>query len=126
MLYEVITYKIKAIEKIIGAEFTKGHIPEPKEICEIQLMNLVDKVISAEVKENDIDRITSYNVCYTKLLRIFNKAQIGIGVLTSNLEWLKVNNSLLNLLGYSGEELIHTSFLDLVLEIDRHYRNNFV
>ncbi len=52
---------------------------------------------------------------------IFNKAQIGIGVLTSNLEWLKVNNSLLNLLGYSGEELIHTSFLDLVLEIDRHY-----
>ncbi len=48
-------YKIKAIEKIIGAEFTKGHIPEPKEICEIQLMNLVDKVISAEVKENDIE-----------------------------------------------------------------------
>ncbi len=48
-------YKIKAIERIIGAEFTKGHIPEPKEICEIQLMNLVDKVISAEVKENDIE-----------------------------------------------------------------------
>lgn len=47
-------YKIKTIEKIIGAEFTKGNIPEAKEICEIQLMNLVDNVISAEVKENDI------------------------------------------------------------------------
>lgn len=47
-------YKIKAIEKIIGASFTKGFVPGAKEICEIQLMNLVDKVISTEVREKDI------------------------------------------------------------------------
>lgn len=47
-------HKIKAIEKKIGTTFTKGFIPDPKSICEIQLMNLVDKVVSTEVKENDI------------------------------------------------------------------------
>jgi ATP-dependent RNA helicase DeaD len=47
-------YKIKAIEKIIGASFTKGFVPGAKEICEIQLMNLVDKVISTEVREKDM------------------------------------------------------------------------
>lgn len=46
--------KIKAIERKIRTSFTKGVIPDPKEICEIQLMKLVDKVITTEVKENDI------------------------------------------------------------------------
>ena len=48
-------YKIKAIEKKIRTSFTKGTIPSAKEICEIQLMKLVDKVITTEVKENDIE-----------------------------------------------------------------------
>lgn len=48
------TYKIKAIEKKIRTEFTKGLIPNAKEICEIQLMKLVDKVITTPVKEDDI------------------------------------------------------------------------
>lgn len=47
-------YKIKAIEKVIRTEFTKGSIPEAKEICEIQLMKLVDNVVNAKVKEEDI------------------------------------------------------------------------
>lgn len=47
-------HKIKAIERVIRTEFTKGHIPDPKAICEIQLMQLVDKVITTEVKEDDI------------------------------------------------------------------------
>lgn len=46
--------KIRAIEKVIGTTFEKGQIPGPKQICEIQLMNLVDKVVSTEVKEKDI------------------------------------------------------------------------
>lgn len=48
------SYKIKAIEKKIRTEFTKGLIPNAKEICEIQLMKLVDKVITTPVKEDDI------------------------------------------------------------------------
>ena len=48
-------HKIKAIERQIRTTFTKGTIPDPKEICEIQLMKLVDKVISTKVKENDIE-----------------------------------------------------------------------
>ncbi len=47
-------HKIKAIERKIRTTFTQGNIPGPKEICEIQLMKLVDKVITTEVKENDI------------------------------------------------------------------------
>ncbi|MFZ9027515.1 MAG: DEAD/DEAH box helicase [Crocinitomicaceae bacterium] len=48
------SYKIKAIEKKIRTSFTKGSIPNAKEICEIQLMKLVDNVITTEVKEDDI------------------------------------------------------------------------
>ncbi len=48
------SYKIKAIEKKIRTEFTKGLIPNAKEICEIQLMKLVDKVITTPVKEEDM------------------------------------------------------------------------
>jgi len=47
-------YKIKQIEKKIRTEFTKGTIPNAKEICEIQLMKLVDNVITTPVKEDDI------------------------------------------------------------------------
>ena len=47
-------YKIKQIEKKIRTTFTKGTIPNSKEICEIQLMKLVDKVVTSEVKEDDI------------------------------------------------------------------------
>jgi ATP-dependent RNA helicase DeaD len=47
-------YKIKAIERKIRTTFTKGIIPGSKEICEVQLKKLVNKVISTEVKENDI------------------------------------------------------------------------
>lgn len=48
------SYKIKAIEKKIRTEFTKGSIPNAKEICEIQLMKLVDNVITTPVREDDI------------------------------------------------------------------------
>lgn len=48
-------YKIKQIEKVIQTQFVKGTIPGPKEICEIQLMKLVNKVVATEVKENDIE-----------------------------------------------------------------------
>ena len=48
-------YKIKAIEKIIRTEFSVGRIPDAKKICEIQLLKLIDKVISTEVRDRDID-----------------------------------------------------------------------
>lgn len=47
-------YKIKQIEKKIRTTFTEGKIPDAHEICEIQLMKLMDRVINTEVKENDI------------------------------------------------------------------------
>lgn len=46
--------KIKAIERTIRTTFTVGNVPNAKEICEIQLMKLADKVISTEVKEDEI------------------------------------------------------------------------
>ena len=48
-------YKIKSIERIIRAQFTQGQIPNAKEICEIQLMKLVNNVRATEVKEDDIN-----------------------------------------------------------------------
>lgn len=47
-------HKIKAIERKIRTTFTKGTIPNAKEICEIQLMKLVDRVITTEVKEDEM------------------------------------------------------------------------
>ncbi len=47
-------YKIRIIEGKIRTTFVKGEIPEPKEICEAQLLKLVSKVIATEVKEDDI------------------------------------------------------------------------
>lgn len=48
------SYKIKTIEKMIRTTFVKGSIPTSKEICEIQLLKLVNKVTNTEVKEDDI------------------------------------------------------------------------
>jgi ATP-dependent RNA helicase DeaD len=47
-------HKIKTIERNIRTTFVKGSIPDAKEICEIQLMKLVDKVITTKVKEEDM------------------------------------------------------------------------
>lgn len=46
--------KIKAIERQMRTTFTQGQIPDPKEICEIQLKKLIDSTIATEVKEGDI------------------------------------------------------------------------
>lgn len=48
-------FKIQKIESKIRANFTKGVIPSAKEICDIQLKKLVDKIITTEVKEGDIE-----------------------------------------------------------------------
>ncbi len=48
------SYKIKTIEKMIRTTFVKGSIPTSKEICEIQLLKLVNKVTGTVVKEDDI------------------------------------------------------------------------
>jgi ATP-dependent RNA helicase DeaD len=47
-------FKVKAIERQIRMEFTKGVVPDPEEICRIQLSKLVSKVISTNVREKDI------------------------------------------------------------------------
>tara|TARA_Y100000589_G_C27199503_1_gene648825 strand:- start:25907 stop:27619 length:1713 start_codon:yes stop_codon:yes gene_type:complete len=52
-------FKIQKIESKIRANFTKGVIPSAKEICDIQLKKLVDKIITTEVKEGDIEDFIS-------------------------------------------------------------------
>ncbi len=47
--------KIRQIERTIRTTFTVGNVPNAKEICEIQLLKLADKVISTEVKEDEIE-----------------------------------------------------------------------
>lgn len=47
--------KIRQIERGIRTTFTVGTVPNAKEICEVQLMQLADKVTSADVREDDIE-----------------------------------------------------------------------
>lgn len=48
--------KIKAIERQMRTTFTVGTIPGAEEICEIQLMKLINKTIATEVREKDIEK----------------------------------------------------------------------
>ena len=47
--------KIRAIEKQMRTTFRKGDIPNAQEICEIQLLKLINKVITADVRQDDIE-----------------------------------------------------------------------
>lgn len=46
--------KIREIERIINKKFEKGEIPTGKEICEKQLVNLVDQIEKVKVDEEEI------------------------------------------------------------------------
>ncbi len=47
-------HKIRSIERQIRTTFTVGTVPNAKEICEVQLMKLVNKITATEVKEEEI------------------------------------------------------------------------
>ncbi|WP_158841712.1 DEAD/DEAH box helicase [Polaribacter sp. L3A8] len=47
--------KLRQIEKIIQKKFVEGKVPSGKEICQNQLMNLIDKVVNIEVNETQIN-----------------------------------------------------------------------
>lgn len=46
--------KIRQIEKVIGKKFVKGNVPSGSDICEKQMLDMVQKVQSIEVKETQI------------------------------------------------------------------------
>jgi ATP-dependent RNA helicase DeaD len=48
--------KIRAIERQMRTTFTLGTVPNAEEICEIQLMKLINKVIATDVREKDIEK----------------------------------------------------------------------
>lgn len=48
--------KIREIEKKIGKQFTKEKLPDGVQVCEKQLINLINKIQVAEVNENEIDK----------------------------------------------------------------------
>ncbi|NVK51553.1 MAG: DEAD/DEAH box helicase [Flavobacteriaceae bacterium] len=47
--------KLRPIERIIKKEFVQTEIPSGKEICQNQLMHLIDKVQNTEVNESEIE-----------------------------------------------------------------------
>ena len=47
--------KILSIQKTINKEITKKEIPKGKDICEVQLMNLIDRIINSDVT-SDIEQ----------------------------------------------------------------------
>ena len=57
--------KIKRIEKIIQKSFEKRNIPEGTEICEKQLLNLIDVVVATEINEKAM--LKYEDIIYDKL-----------------------------------------------------------
>ncbi len=49
------TGKIRQIEKFSNKKFDRKMVPAGEEICEVQLMHMVDKVVEVEVNDNRID-----------------------------------------------------------------------
>ncbi len=47
--------KVKAIEKVIGKEFTIGEIPTARKICEKQLIKVIDDLEKVKVNEEEIN-----------------------------------------------------------------------
>ena len=47
--------KLRPIEKIIQKKFTEVKVPSGKDICQNQLMSLIDKVVNIEVNETQIN-----------------------------------------------------------------------
>ena len=47
--------KIKSLEKTINKDIIKKEIPKGKDICEAQLMNLIDRIVNSEVNK-DIEK----------------------------------------------------------------------
>jgi ATP-dependent RNA helicase DeaD len=47
--------KLRPIEKIIQKKFTEAKVPSGKDICQNQLMSLIDKVVNIEVNETQIN-----------------------------------------------------------------------
>ena len=46
--------KMRAIEKIIGKKFTAGELPTGKQICEKQLLKMIDEIEKVKVDEDEI------------------------------------------------------------------------
>ncbi|MBT4776187.1 MAG: DEAD/DEAH box helicase [Crocinitomicaceae bacterium] len=57
--------KINRIEKIIGKKFEKRNIPEGEDICEKQLMKLVDEVVATEINKKAMSKYE--DIIYEKL-----------------------------------------------------------
>jgi len=50
------TFRIKQLEKIIQTTFTKGTLPTPADVCEKQLLHLVNRVKETEVNQGSIGK----------------------------------------------------------------------
>ena len=61
---------------------------------------------------------------------IFDNAPNGIAIVGLDFRWVKVNRSLLNLLGYTEEELYDMTFSDIMhkddLEVAKDYKRQLI
>jgi ATP-dependent RNA helicase DeaD len=49
-------YKVRDIERLIGAKFEKKLVPSGEEVCEKQFVSHLGKVLNAEIKEKELKR----------------------------------------------------------------------
>ncbi|MEY3834892.1 MAG: hypothetical protein RI989_320, partial [Bacteroidota bacterium] len=67
------TFRIKQLEKIIQTTFTKGTLPTPADVCEKQLLHLVNRVKETEVNQGNIGK---YLPAVYEAFETFTKEQV--------------------------------------------------
>lgn len=67
------TFKIRQLEKMVNAEFSRLDIPSGKDVCRKQFFHFMDKLISADISNNDYE---TYMPDLTKKFEDISKEEV--------------------------------------------------
>lgn len=114
---------------IIEVVYTERKSPDSEEVFfkeEINLINSVSQII--EIYLNKLAQKEAYNQSEARFRIAFEKASIGMAIVSLEGAWLRVNEALCKMLGYSKEEFSKLNFQqithpeDLGNDLDSYYK----
>lgn len=95
---------------------------KPRKLSQTQINTLQDLslLVSQEIQHREqlANSLKAAKKSELKFQSIFDNAAIGIALVTPTGGWLKVNDDLCRIVGYSREELVNLTFQDITLEED--------
>lgn len=86
----------------------------------IDVLKDLSILVSQEIqhREQIANSVKDVKSSQSKFQSIFENAAIGIALVTPTGGWLKVNDDLCKIVGYSREELVHLTFQDITFPVD--------